>query len=204
MQSRAARRRLRPMVVALAAVGLFAAACGTDDIAEEPTTDLGAEDDADDADVDDVDDAAGEDSGEAEPGEDELADEPGDGVALAVADSPLGEHLVDGEGMTLYLFTEDSEGESVCTDDCLENWPALTVDGEPTWDDGVEGSLVGTIEREDDGSTQVTYDGLPLYTFAPDEAPGDVNGQGSGDVWYVVSPSGEAITEAVESSGPAY
>lgn len=132
------------------------------------------------------------------------AAEAGPDVTLAIADSPLGDHLVDAGGNTLYLFTEDGEGTSSCTGDCLQAWPALTVDDDPTWDDDVDGSLVDTTEREDDGSRQVTYDGMPLYTFASDGGPGDVNGQGSGDVWFVVAPDGSAITDEVGDSGAGY
>ena len=176
------RARTLPLI---AAAGLLLAACGED--------------------VPEVDDALVEDDA-AEEAEDETTDEDaaaaeGD-VDLAVADSPLGAHLVDGEGLTLYLFDNDEPGVSNCTDDCLANWPPLTVDEEvgPVWGDGVDGDLVGTIEREDDGSTQVTYDGMPLYFWAADSAPGDVDGQGVNDVWWVVAPDGSAITEQVEDA----
>ena len=91
--------------------------------------------------------------------------------------------------MTLYIFTEDvrDSGESVCTGDCLVAWPALTVAaGEtPTAGEGVTGVL-GTITRPDDGSLQVTYDGLPLYFFQGDTAPGQANGVY--EFWEVVAP----------------
>ena len=82
---------------------------------------------------------------------------------------------------------------------------AVLVDGEPVAGDGVDGTLLGTTERED-GSTQVTYDGWPLYLFASDAAPGDTNGQGVGEVWFVVGPDGQAIedTEAITTGGGAY
>ena len=92
-------------------------------------------------------------------------------------------------GLTLYIFTKDTKdsGKSVCTGGCLETWPALTVDaGEtPTGGDGVTGTL-GTITREDDGTLQVTYNGLPLYFFKNDQAPGDANG--IYEFWEVVTP----------------
>lgn len=190
----------RRTIAALAAAGLFLAACGAEgDTGDDLLTD--DETATDEAEAPDGAEETDEDAG-AEDADEPAADDAE--VALAVADSPLGDHLVDGEGNTLYLFTDDSDGTSTCTDGCLEAWPALTVEGDPDWGEGVDGDLVDTIEREDDGSTQVTYDGMPLYTFASDEAPGDVEGQGSGDVWYVVSPNGEAITDAVEDSGPTY
>jgi predicted lipoprotein with Yx(FWY)xxD motif len=114
---------------------------------------------------------------------------------LAVAESGYGEILVDGAGRTLYLFTEDRDGRSVCEDDCAGAWPPLTVDDEPVAGEGVDGGLLGTTERAD-GSTQVTYAGWPLYTWAQDQQPGDITGQGVQEVWFVVSPAGDAVTEA--------
>jgi predicted lipoprotein with Yx(FWY)xxD motif len=87
--------------------------------------------------------------------------------------------LVDGAtGMTLYNFTKDTKdsGKSACSGGCIATWPALTVaaGGTPTGGDGVTGTLA-TITR-DDGTLQVTYNGLPLYFFKNDKAPGDLNG----------------------------
>lgn len=112
-------------------------------------------------------------------------------ATVAVEDSELGEIVVDAEGATLYVFLADEGSDSTCYEGCVENWPPLTVEGEPVAGGGIDASL-GTTERTD-GSTQVTLDGHPLYYFAGDETADDVNGQGVGDVWYVVSPSGEAI-----------
>jgi predicted lipoprotein with Yx(FWY)xxD motif len=113
-------------------------------------------------------------------------------ATVAVEDSDLGQIVVDGEGRTLYVFLADEGSESTCYEDCEATWPPLTVEGDPAGE-GVDASLLGTTERED-GSTQVTLDGHPLYYFGGDETADDVNGQGVGDVWYVVSPQGEAIT----------
>ncbi len=98
----------------------------------------------------------------------------------------LGEFFVGSEGMTLYIFTNDEIGTSNCTGDCLANWPALTIEeGEiPSLAPGLSGEL-GFFTREDDGSIQVTYNGMPLYYWVNDEAPGDATGQGVGDVWFV-------------------
>jgi len=102
----------------------------------------------------------------------------------------LGTVLVAGSnGMTVYIFTKDvkDSGESACTGECLTNWPALTVaaGATPTAGTGVTGTL-GTITRTDDGSLQVTYNGLPLYFFANDKAPGDANGVYEN--WEAVKP----------------
>jgi predicted lipoprotein with Yx(FWY)xxD motif len=81
--------------------------------------------------------------------------------------------------MTLYTFTKDvaGSGKSNCTGGCLTAWPALTIPAgaTPTGDSTVTGQL-GTIVRTDTGATQVTYNGLPLYFFQNDSAPGDTNG----------------------------
>lgn len=104
-------------------------------------------------------------------------------------------YLTDSEGMSLYLYLNDAQESSTCYDDCQANWKPLLVEGEPVAGPGVDPALLGTAARED-GSKQVTYNGWPLYTFVRDEAPGDMNGQGVGDLLYVVSPSGEPVQEA--------
>lgn len=110
------------------------------------------------------------------------------GPALQVSFSPeLGAFFVDANGMTVYLFTNDTvAGESACYDQCAENWPPVPATEGMRLPPGVPGTL-GTIER-DDGITQVTYNDIPLYLWINDEQPGDTTGQGVGDVWYVVSP----------------
>lgn len=119
-------------------------------------------------------------------------------TTVAVASSDLGDILVDGDGMTLYLFLPDEQGEPTCTDDCADNWPPLQ--GPATGGEGVEADLLGTVEHPS-GTTQVAYNDWPLYHFAPDEQPGDTNGQGVGDNWYVVSPEGEPIRDGGDAMG---
>ena len=111
-----------------------------------------------------------------------------DGVSTAETD--LGSILVDAEGFTIYVFTNDTEGTSTCYDDCAANWPA--VPGDTAIGADLDASLFGTTAR-DDGSEQLTVNGMPLYRFTPDEAPGDVNGQGVGGVWFVVGADGNMI-----------
>lgn len=122
---------------------------------------------------------------------DEPTEEPMGDALVVVAESDLGPILTDADGHTLYLFTNDAANESSCTGDCAQSWPPLTVEneGELVAGDGVEGEL-GTITR-DDGSLQVTIDGVPLYHFAGDAAPGDLNGQEMGGVWFAVAPDGQ-------------
>lgn len=104
--------------------------------------------------------------------------------------------LVDNEGRALYLFTQDTQnsGASTCSGDCLANWPAVIASGTPTAGEGVESAMLGTITR-DDGTTQVTYNGWPLYYYAGDAAPGDITGQGVNDVWFLVTTAGTAIEQ---------
>jgi predicted lipoprotein with Yx(FWY)xxD motif/plastocyanin len=123
-------------------------------------------------------------------------------VTVQLADTSLGKVLVDGEGMTLYMFAKDSGGKSVCVAACATTWPALTVTGTPTPGDGIEDEDLATITR-DDGGTQVTFYGKPLYRYAADKAPGDVNGQGVGGVWFAVQASGEPVAAASSSTTAA-
>ncbi|GAA3874591.1 COG4315 family predicted lipoprotein [Tessaracoccus defluvii] len=112
-------------------------------------------------------------------------------LTLAMADSSLGSILVDGAGMTLYLFTKDAPGSSACEGQCLINWPPLV--GEPAAGDGVDASLLGSFQRSD-GTTQATYNGWPLYYWKNDAAPGDVTGQNVPDVWFVLDAAGNPVS----------
>ena len=113
---------------------------------------------------------------------------------IEAEDSALGTILTDSEGNTLYVFLNDAGGESACYDECEANWPPLLARGEVEVDEELDASLLGTTERQD-GKAQVTFGGMPLYYFAGDERPGDTNGQGIGDVWFVVGPDGQPIEE---------
>jgi predicted lipoprotein with Yx(FWY)xxD motif len=121
-------------------------------------------------------------------GDDEAA---ADGPAISMGETDLGSVLVDSEGMTLYLFTPDAQGDPTCYDDCAANWPPLTES--VSAGDGVDADLLGSVERSD-GTTQITYNDWPLYYFANDATPGDVNGQGLNDVWFVVDAAGDAVS----------
>jgi predicted lipoprotein with Yx(FWY)xxD motif len=116
-----------------------------------------------------------------------------DGAAMAsveAAESDLGQILVGQEGLTLYVFLPDEQTESTCYDACAATWPP--VEGEVGAGAGVDESMLGTTER-DDGTTQATYNGWPLYYYASDSEPGDVTGQGVGDNWFVIDPAGEVV-----------
>jgi predicted lipoprotein with Yx(FWY)xxD motif len=113
---------------------------------------------------------------------------------VKVADSNLGKVLVAANGMTLYLFIPDAQGDPTCTAACAGAWPPLTVaDGaQVSGGDGVDAALLATATNPEAG-LHVTYNGWPLYYFSGDSAPGDTNGEGSGGVWYVVDPTGNPV-----------
>jgi len=108
-------------------------------------------------------------------------------TVLVRQDAALGRYLADPAGMTLYLFSKDTTpNESACYDECATNWPPYVASEPFALPLGVDGEL--TLVQRTDGTTQVAYNGMPLYYFAGDETAGDTNGQAVGDVWWVVAP----------------
>jgi predicted lipoprotein with Yx(FWY)xxD motif len=113
--------------------------------------------------------------------------------------------LVTGTGLTLYEYvgdTPDQKPYPTCTNDstyhCSLAWPPLYTTGKPVAGKGIKASLLGTVVRDDNHKTQVTYAGHPLYRFAAsgqphDTKPGDVYGQDFSSIWFVLSPSGRSI-----------
>ncbi len=146
----------------------------------------------------DADGGSGTDDGTAAAGggrtDDGGGTEGGSGATLSTAEVDLGTIVVDGEGMTVYQFDSDEQGSgsSTCEGQCADNWPAVPGQEMPELD-GVTGE-VATITGVD-GEPQLTLNGWPLYYYVGDEAPGDVTGQGVGDVWWVLTPEGEPIRE---------
>ena len=114
----------------------------------------------------------------------------------------LGPVLVDGNGMTLYLFESDSGTTSTCTGTCASTWPAMTTSGSAKTSGDASSSMVGTGTGAD-GSTQVTYNGHPLYTYSGDSAAGQANGEGIGGVWFAVTAAG-APAKAGGMGGSGY
>jgi predicted lipoprotein with Yx(FWY)xxD motif len=125
------------------------------------------------------------------------------GPSVALASSTLGKILVDAKGQTLYLFQADKGTASTCNGACATAWPPLTTTGKPTVGPGLTASKLGTTKRSD-GSTEVTYNGHPLYTFVGDSAPGQTTGQGTqafGAAWYVLSTAGSKVTMGASMGG---
>ena len=123
----------------------------------------------------------------------------GPAMVNAGKNDQFGSFLVDDKGMTLYLYTKDTPNTSACYDKCATAWPPLLTTGSAVAGTGLDASKFGTTTRTD-GTTQVTYNGWPLYYFAKDKQAGDVTGQGVGSVWYLVSLTGDAIKSAAQAS----
>jgi predicted lipoprotein with Yx(FWY)xxD motif len=167
-------RRLVLAVVAVVGLTVALAACG---------------DDSDDA---------GDDSSDTTTTTEETTEssEAAAGPATVdVGDTDLGEIIVDAEGKTLYLFTNDQGTTSAASADLLQAWPPLTVESEDdvVAGEGVDQELLGTAPQAD-GAIWVTYNGHLLYRFTGDTAAGDTAGQALGDVWFAVTPAGDQVT----------
>src|SRR5574341_89052 len=115
-------------------------------------------------------------------------------VALKVVQSAtLGKFLADGDGRTLYMFARDGKNTATCYDDCAKRWPPYLTQAKTDAIEGVNATLIGTTQRKE-GTTQITYNGWPLYYWAADTKSGDTFGQGIGNTWWVVTPSGDTVT----------
>lgn len=123
------------------------------------------------------------------------------GVTLGEGSSvALGSFLTGNNGMTLYVFTKDSPGTSACSGQCAAYWPPLTVASGASVTGPADATAgFGTITRAD-GTTQVTYNHMPLYYFASDKKAGDTNGQDVQGSWFVAPVSGVLATAAAPSS----
>jgi predicted lipoprotein with Yx(FWY)xxD motif len=121
---------------------------------------------------------------------------------VKTAETSLGTILVDANGMTLYGFTKDEAGTPTCNDACARAWPPSLVQAAPTAAAGIDPASVVAVPRAD-GSQQLKVGKWPLYLFSGDAAPGDVNGQGSGGVWFVVGADGKLIKGNGGSAAPA-
>src|SRR5271166_4350796 len=98
----------------------------------------------------------------------------------------LGAYFTNGTEWTLYLFTNDTQnsGASSCYGQCATYWTALHSNASSlVLPSGVSASSFGTIKRTD-GTTQITYEGWPLYFYSGDTAAGQTNGQGKQGTWF--------------------
>jgi predicted lipoprotein with Yx(FWY)xxD motif len=125
------------------------------------------------------------------------ATSPASGAAgtLATASTSVGTILTDSAGKSLYGFAQDTQGVSNCSGSCASYWPPVPVTGSVPKDPKGVTAKLGELTR-DDGTKQLTVDGLPVYTYVGDAAAGDTEGQGlnqSGGLWWVVGTNGSLI-----------
>lgn len=173
---------LRMLVIALLSLVVVAwVGCGEDDESTTP--------------------AAGETQTEEDKSADPGARDPQtpsatpDGTAIKLAASPVGDALFDGNDQAIYLFDAEQTDKPECYGDCAAAWPPVLTEGEPVADGPIEQGLLGTTAR-DDGTTQVTYNGHPLYYYAH-EGPGELrchNVSEFGGLWLALDETGNALS----------
>lgn len=166
-------KRMLAVCAALALVA-FAAGCGDDD---------------DDGDGADFAATAAEQAATATAPQEQTAS----GTAIKTGDSQYGQVLFDGSDQAVYYFDKESSSKSECYGACAEAWPPVLTEGEPQASGRVQAGKLGTTQR-DDGTTQVTYDGRPLYYY--DEPAGEVschNVDEFGGLWLAVQPNGQPV-----------
>lgn len=107
--------------------------------------------------------------------------------------SSVGSYLSNGTGWTLYTYGKDKQfgNTSACNGTCATIWPPFYTNNVVV-SVGLNASLFGNITRSD-GSMQTTYNGYPLYHYSGDKNPGNLNGQGYLNLWYVISPNGTIV-----------
>jgi predicted lipoprotein with Yx(FWY)xxD motif len=119
------------------------------------------------------------------------------GTEVKTASSEFGTILFDGADRAIYLFEKEKSDTSECYGECATAWPPVLTEGEPQAGSGAKVSLLGTTERRD-RSTQVTYNGHPLYYYV-DDPPKQVlchDVVEFGGLWLVVKPNGDAVPPA--------
>jgi predicted lipoprotein with Yx(FWY)xxD motif len=181
------------ILVVVFALALGAAGCGGDDESGQPAGDAAAPPTT-----------SAEESEAAEEDVVALAQRPAGEEGLRVAaqrvrivaeESDFGRVLFDANGQAIYVFEIDGPNQSNCTSaECVEAWPPVLTEQEPSAAAGIEAGLLGTIRRDDD-TLQVTYNGRPLY-FYEHEGPGEIkchNVNLHGGLWWVVTPGGDPV-----------
>lgn len=117
------------------------------------------------------------------------------GTVIKTGDSQYGPMLFDSRGQAIYIWQLEGSSTAECYGNCAQEWPPVLTNGAPVASGGVNSQLLGTTKRSD-GSTQVTYNGHPLYFYAH-EKPGEVechNIRTHGGLWWVIQPNGNRAT----------
>ena len=123
-----------------------------------------------------------------------LATIPTGTATVDVGSTDVGQVLVDLTGHTLYVSTTDAPGSSSCVDDsCTKVWPPLTGTAIAVGTGVPAKSGEFKLVPRPDGTSQLTVNGQPLYTYSGDAGPGETKGQGVGGSWWVVGLDGQPI-----------
>jgi predicted lipoprotein with Yx(FWY)xxD motif len=140
----------------------------------------------------------------SQPAASQAAASPAGPVTINSASSTLGTILTGANGLTLYIHAGDTATSSTCTGGCAAAWPPLTVaaGAQAVAGTGVTGTL-GTLMRAD-GTTQVTYAGLPLYYWMNDKASGDTTGQNKNGFTVALAAGSGSAPVPSTSSKPGY
>jgi predicted lipoprotein with Yx(FWY)xxD motif len=126
---------------------------------------------------------------------------PANAAVIKVVDAgTLGAILTNADGRTLYIFTNDTAGKSVCNGSCATAWPPMEAATAPKVE-GAAGEF--SIVTRDDGKKQVAHNGRPLYTYAGDQKAGDTTGEGVGGVWFVAKASGQQASAGATPAASA-
>lgn len=116
---------------------------------------------------------------------------PATGTVITTGGSEYGTMLFDDKKQAIYIWELEESSKAECYGDCAKDWPPVLTDGTPQAAGEVKSDLLGTTKRSD-GSTQVTYNGHPLYYYT-NEGPGEVechNVVTHGGLWWVIQPDG--------------
>jgi predicted lipoprotein with Yx(FWY)xxD motif len=111
-------------------------------------------------------------------------------VLSTAQNAQLGTTVVNGKGFTVYRFDNDTAKPPVsnCFGACAKLWPPVKFTKKLKLT-GIPRSAIGNIMTKD-GICQATLNGWPLYTYAKDTAPGQINGQGVKGTWFAIAPDG--------------
>lgn len=114
-------------------------------------------------------------------------------LTVATLEGVDGPYIADSAGNAVYFLEGDTDG-SKCVDACTVVWmPVMVTGATPSGAPGLDAALVAVVQRPD-GSSQVSYNGHPLYRYSADSGAGSVAGQGIQDKWghwYLLTPAGE-------------
>jgi predicted lipoprotein with Yx(FWY)xxD motif len=132
------------------------------------------------------------------------------GGLVSVADVDGTNVLADSAGKTLYSADVEKGGKILCVDACTSFWdPVLGTSAEADKAAGELDADLGVVKRPD-GKQQLTFDGLPLYTFT-EEGAGELEGDGFVDdfqgthfEWQAARTSGGAPSSSPDNSGGGY